>query len=232
MLDGRDRILYIGRAGDLRQRVRSYWNPSLRRPGLRGMVRRVRRVVTVGATSEHEAAFIERALLERHDPPFNRTLGVESVVAIRLTAWSILAVHEVMPAEGVRYFGPYLGWSPTAGAAAALARAFPIHLARPSAQLSTVERDLAKRRGIGAADAQELARRITAVLDRDTVAVGEVVAQTEATRDRASELALYERAAELHAEIAGLRWIAQPQSIASYDRNGRWRVDERCFPAL
>src|SRR5512143_3265927 len=101
MLDGRDRILYIGRAGDLRQRVRSYWNPSLRRPGLRGMVRRVRRVVTLPAASEHEAAFLERALLERHDPPFNRTLGFESVVAIRLTAWSVLAVHETAPVEGV-----------------------------------------------------------------------------------------------------------------------------------
>ena len=226
MLDGRGRILYVGRAGDLRERVRSYWHASLDRPGLRGMVRRVRRVATVTTASEHEAAFLERALLERHDPPFNRTLGFESIVAIRLAPSSVTAVHEIVAAEGVRYFGPYLGWSPTAGAASALARAFPIHLCRPANAMTTVERDMARRRGVSAADGPALARAITAVLECDASAIGDVVARTEAVRDRASELALYERAAEVQAEIAGLRWVTQPQSLARFDASGAWRIEE------
>lgn len=231
MLDRRDRILYVGRAGDLRQRVRSYWAPGLDRPGLRAMVRRVRRVVTVRAVSEHEAAFLERTLLERHDPPYNRTLGFESVVAIRVAPSSVAAVHEFGPAEGVRLFGPYLGWSPAAGAASALARAYPIHLCRPANAMTSVERDLARRRGLGASDAVDLAHRIVAVLERDPAAVAEVVARTEEARDRASELGLYERAAELQAQIAGLRWIAQPQTAASLTADG-WRVDEEKLRAL
>ena len=231
MLDRSGRVLYVGRAGDLRQRVRTYWAPSLDRPGLRAMVRRVRRVVTVPARSEHEAAFLERALLERHDPPYNRTLGFESVVAIRVAASSVTAVHEFTPAEGVRLFGPYLGWSAAAGAASAIARAYPLHLCRPARAMTSVERDLARRRGLGASDAPELLRRVVAVLERDPAAVDEVVTRTEEARDRASELGLYERAAELQAEIAGIRWIAQSQTVASLIGDG-WRIDEALLPAL
>ena len=232
MFDRQDRILYVGRAGCLRERVRSYWHASLRRPGLRAMVRRIRRVVTVTTASEHEAAFLERALLERHDPPFNRTLGLESIVAIRLAPTSVTAVHEIVPAEGVRYFGPYLGWSATAGAASALARTFPIHLCRPAREMTSVERDMARRRGVSVADGPALARSITAVLERDATAVEDVIVRTEGVRDQASALALYERAAELQGEIAGVRWVAQPQSIASFDASGAWRIEESVLPEV
>lgn len=223
MLDRGDRPLYVGRAGDLRQRVRSYWNPGLDRPGLRGMVRRVRRIVTVPAASEHEAAFIERALLERHDPPFNRTLGFESVVAIRMTEISLTTVHEFR-SDGGRYFGPYLGWSPVSAAQRALARAFPLHLCRPAAELTSVERDLASRRGLDDDAGAGLRAALVAALERDATAIAAVIARTEAARDRASELALYEQAGIHQSEIAGLHWIAQPQAAAAFDGAGGWRV--------
>ncbi len=232
MLDRLDRPLYIGRAGDLRQRVRSYWQPSLHRRGLRGMVRRVRRVLTVPAGSEHEAAFIERALLERHDPPFNRTLGFESVVAIRLAGVTTTTVHELAHEEGARYFGPYLGWSPVFAARRALARAFPLHLCRAAGELSTVERDLARRRGLGPGDAGPMRARLVAALERDVAAIDDAVTQTEAARERASALGLYEQAAELHAETAGLRWVAQPQAVAAFDGAGGWSLEASVLPRL
>jgi len=58
------------------------------------------------------------------------------------------------------------------------------------------------------------------------------VAGTAAARDRASELGLYERAAELQAEIAGLRWITQPQAVASFHDAAGWRVREELLPRL
>ena len=66
LVDARGRLLYIGRASSLRSRVRSYWSAGLDRPGLRRMVRRVRRVLAGSCVSEHEAALLERTLLERH----------------------------------------------------------------------------------------------------------------------------------------------------------------------
>jgi len=230
-LDARERPLYVGRAGNLRQRVRSYWAPSMRRIGLRGMVRRVRRVLTVTASSEHEAAFLERVLLERYDPPFNHTLGFESVVAIAVTASSVRAVHEWPTSPQVRYFGPYLGWTPAYGAASALARAFPLHLCRPQAALTSVERDLARRRGVRETDGPALTASVVALLERDAAMLAEVVRSTEEARDNASELRLYERAAELQAEVAGLLWITQPQALAHF-QGGTWYIDDARLPVL
>lgn len=221
-LDGRERPLYIGRASDLRQRVRSYWHASLDRPGLRGMVRRVRRVLTVVATSEHEGAFIERALIERYDPPFNRIYGTESVVGIRMTDAGLQTVHEFGAATDARLFGPYLGWSPTLAASRAIARTFPIHLARPG--LTSVERDLARKRGITERDRDSLREGIVAALERDAAVLATVMNEAEAARDQASALAMYEHAAEHQTEIAGLQWIAQPQSVASFTDAGGWSV--------
>jgi len=221
-LDRRERPLYIGRASDLRQRVRSYWHASFDRPGLRGMVRRVRRVLTVVAASEHEGALIERALIERYDPPFNRIYGTESVVGIRMTDEGLQTVHEFGATPGARLFGPYLGWSPTLAASRAIARAFPIHLARQG--LTSVERDLARKRGITERDRDSLRDGIVAALERDAAVLATVIREAETARDQASALSMYERAAEHHAEIAGLQWIAQPQSVASFTEAGGWLV--------
>jgi excinuclease ABC subunit C len=229
LLDSHDRPLYIGRAGNLRERVRSYWAPKLDRPRLRRMVARVRTVRTVVTASEHEAAFLERALLERYDPPFNRTLGFESVVALRLEPSSLTAVHD-FAGSTARQFGPYLGWAAAFAATSALVRLFPLHYCRPAAALTSVERDLARRRGVGPGDGAELTGRIVAVLNGDAAAVADAIAGTELARDRASELGLYERAAELQAEIAGLRWITQPQSVASFHDPAGWRVREELLP--
>jgi excinuclease UvrABC nuclease subunit len=229
LLDSHDRPLYIGRAGNLRERVRSYWAPRLDRPRLRRMVVRVRSVRTVLAVSEHEAAFLERALLERYEPPFNRTLGLESVVALRLEPSSLTAVHD-FAGSTARHFGPYLGWAAAFAATSALVRLFPLHYCRPAAALTSVERDLARRRGVGPDDGADLTGRIVAVLNGDAAAVADAIAGTEAARDRASELGLYERAAELQAEIAGLRWITQPQSVASFHDAAGWLVREELLP--
>ena len=53
-------VLYIGRAADLRRRVRSYWAEQGDRPLLARLVRRVTRVEVAVCDSTHEAAWLER----------------------------------------------------------------------------------------------------------------------------------------------------------------------------
>ena len=83
--DARNRTLYIGRAVSLRRRVASYWGGLGDRPRLSAMVRTIDRVEAVSCDSEHEAAWLERNLLERHIPRWNLTAdGQEVAVCIRL----------------------------------------------------------------------------------------------------------------------------------------------------
>src|SRR5690349_18988751 len=108
------RVLYVGRAVDLRRRVGSYWRDLGDRQHLRAMVVRVARIEAVVCDSAHEAAWLERNLLERTLPPYNRTRGGQEVpVYLRLdgrpAAPGVSVVHDVRPARGVTHFGPYLG---------------------------------------------------------------------------------------------------------------------------
>src|SRR5258708_36621473 len=69
--DASKRVLYIGRATNLRRRVGSYWTqPEGRRAE---MVRRIGRIEAGICQSEHETARLERKLLEQALPPRNKT---------------------------------------------------------------------------------------------------------------------------------------------------------------
>jgi DNA polymerase-3 subunit epsilon len=68
--DAEDRVLYVGRAKSLRQRVRGHFYPGghAERSELGRLVDSVR---AVPAASALDAALLERRLVARHEPPFN-----------------------------------------------------------------------------------------------------------------------------------------------------------------
>src|ERR1700722_30856 len=70
--DSRARILYLGRAAHLRSRVASYLGDLRDRAHLSPMVARIVRVEAVACDSAHEAAWLERNLLQARKPPWNR----------------------------------------------------------------------------------------------------------------------------------------------------------------
>jgi hypothetical protein len=67
--DARGGVLYIGRATALRHRVASYWSDLRERGYPAPMVARVTRIEAVTCDSPHEAAWLERNLLEASLPP-------------------------------------------------------------------------------------------------------------------------------------------------------------------
>ena len=66
--DAAGTVLYLGRAVSLRRRVASYWGDLGDRGHLAAMVGRIARVEAVPCASAHEAAWLERNLLERRKP--------------------------------------------------------------------------------------------------------------------------------------------------------------------
>jgi excinuclease ABC subunit C len=219
MRDERGRVIYVGRSGDLANRVRSYWTDLRDRPHLVRMLPRVAWLEPVVCASEHEAAFLESDLLDRHRSRYNRTLGMESCVWLRLDprpkSADLLVEHEAAPHDGARWFGPYLGWEPVRQAAAGLLRLYPLRYAGTS--ISRTEREMARTLGVAPGDAGELARRIECVLRREPPAVAAAVRDLEGARDRAARRTMFEFAAEIQEEIRGLLWITQPQKLSLLD---------------
>ncbi|MDS0297216.1 excinuclease ABC subunit C [Halogeometricum sp. S1BR25-6] len=105
-LDG-DTVLYVGKAVDIRARVRSYADP-------RG--ERIRRMVDHAATidfavtdTETQALLLEANLIKRHQPRYNvRLKDDKSYPLVQLTDHSVPRIDVTRdPEEGSTVFGPY-----------------------------------------------------------------------------------------------------------------------------
>lgn len=222
--DARGRALYAGRAASLRSRVGSYWRDLGDRPHLAGMVARIASVEAVSCDSEHEAAWLERNLLEHELLPYNRTAGGQEVAVCIAVAGSprapgLTVVHaDGLPADrgagrpGIRYFGPYLGGARVRVAAAGLHRIYPLGYAGDS-QAGT-KADMARRRGVGPWHRAALLQSLTAVLERDPAAVADLRGQLTGRRDTAAAAERYELAGRIQAELTAIDWVVCPQRAA------------------
>ena len=212
------RVLYIGRASELRSRVASYWSDLADRAHLAAMVRRIQRIDAVACDSAHEAAWLERNLLEQSMPRWNRTAGGQEVpVWIRLDRGpatpGLSVVHEHQVTGDATDFGPYLGGLRVRQAVAALDRVLP--LSYTGTRVRGTAHDMARVRGVATADREELVHRITAVLSRDATAVALARAALAEARDRASENLAFELAGRIQAEVEALGWITSPQRVTT-----------------
>jgi excinuclease ABC subunit C len=224
--DARGRVLYLGRATHLRQRVGSYWTDLRDRRHLTRMVPQVARIEAVACDSVHEAAWLERNLLERAKPRWNRTRGVESPVCIvlehrtgaprlRVAHWPVVETPG-RPAPAVETFGPYLGGTRARLAVSALDRVLPLRYTAD--RLGGCDRDLARVRGVDAADRDRLLAAVTAVLRRQPAEVETVREQLAQHRDVASTNLAFELADRIQQEIEAVDWVVAEQKVTRLTR--------------
>jgi excinuclease ABC subunit C len=111
MIGADGRILYIGKAVSLRNRVRSYFQDSAAHPYRTvKMVERVADVRTIVVTNEVEALILEANLIKRHQPPFNvRMRDDKRFPYLKVTneRFPRVTFTRVVKDDGARYFGPY-----------------------------------------------------------------------------------------------------------------------------
>jgi excinuclease ABC subunit C len=74
MKDGKGRVLYIGKAKNLKSRVRSYFHESTGDPRIRAMVSQVEGIETLQAPSEVDALLMEARLIKDIQPRYNDCL--------------------------------------------------------------------------------------------------------------------------------------------------------------
>ena len=71
MKDGRGGVLYVGKAANLRSRVRSYFHGTDNRFSVQYLMRRVTDVEYILTANEKEAFLLENTLIKKHRPRFN-----------------------------------------------------------------------------------------------------------------------------------------------------------------
>lgn len=225
--DGRGRVMYLGRATNLRTRTQSYWGNLDGRGHLRRMVPQIAAVEALVCASPHEATWLERNLLERSLPRWNRTAGGQEVpVWLALDAGprrpGLRVVH--LPAEVRRgpetsLFGPYLGSERAALIRSGLARVWP--LAYTDDDLTSSERDLARARGVSPRDRARLATSIAAALAGAQDAVAAWRAGLIAARQRAAAGLAYELAERIETELTAIDWATGVQRVTRLEGPGQ-----------
>ncbi|HTT91870.1 MAG TPA: GIY-YIG nuclease family protein [Acidimicrobiales bacterium] len=218
-VDTRGRALYVGRAIDLRRRVASYWGDLGDRGHLRGMVSAVRRVQAVVCASEHEAAWLERNLLEKHKPRANRSRGgqeVPTLLALNCagTGLRLELVHSPYAGDW-RHFGPYLGGDRARLALSGLQRAYSLSYCGDG--LTGSELDLARARVSRPLSRDELVKTVSAVLEHERAAAADVKSELMGHRDRAAAALAFELAQRVQDEISAIDWLVSPQRVTAVE---------------
>jgi excinuclease ABC subunit C len=110
--DAEGTVLYVGKAKQLRSRVRSYWaQDHYASPKTRGLLRKIADVDTIVVPSEAHALILEATLIKEHHPRFNIALRDDkSYPYIKVTVqepFPRVVVTRQIHDDGSRYFGPY-----------------------------------------------------------------------------------------------------------------------------
>jgi DNA polymerase-3 subunit epsilon len=104
------RVLYVGKAANVRARVRSYFSGDDRRK-VPQLLREVEQIEVVSCHHPLEAAVREIRLIHEHEPRFNRQAKAwRSYAYLKLTLeerFPRLAVVRDVRADGARYVGPF-----------------------------------------------------------------------------------------------------------------------------
>ncbi|MEI8126089.1 MAG: GIY-YIG nuclease family protein, partial [Parachlamydiaceae bacterium] len=134
LMKGRDGgVLYVGKAKNLRQRVRQYFLPGgdgrLMIPYL---ISKVESIDTIVVFSEKEALLLENTLIKQHKPRYNALLKDDkSYIALKINnkhAWPMLSLvrYKGAPKPDGIYFGPYTSADAARQTLDLLQRTFPL----------------------------------------------------------------------------------------------------------
>ena len=109
----KDKVLYVGKAKNLRSRLRSYYQQSSRLdPRKTAMMKEVRDFSYIVTTNELEAFVLEANLIKRYKPRFNVVLRDDkNYPYLKLTVneeWPRLEIVRKIKKDGALYFGPYV----------------------------------------------------------------------------------------------------------------------------
>ncbi|MCG8369566.1 MAG: excinuclease ABC subunit UvrC [Proteobacteria bacterium] len=228
MLDAKHKVIYVGKARDLKKRVSTYFQRSQAAPKTAAMMERVARVDVTVVNTEAEALVLEYNLIKQHKPRFNVLLRDDKsypyIYASTNQKFPRLRFHRGARKGRGRYFGPYPSARAVRQTLNDLQKLFMIrncedsffnNRTRPCLQYQ-IKRCTAP--CVGIVDAAQYRKDIDAAIQflegRNESVVNAFVTRME----QASRAQEYEQAARFRDQIAKLKAVEAKQLVKRGDR--------------
>lgn len=225
--DAQGRVIYVGKAINLRSRVSSYFaDPATLHPRTASMMSFADKVEWIEVRNEVEALLLEYALIKEHKPRFNiRLQDDKSFPFMAITTdeeWPRAMMFRGKRRKGVRYFGPYVHPGAIRDTLELLLRTFPVRtcatskfkqherLGRPCL-LYHIEKCSGPCVGeVSVVDYKVHVDGLMKFLDGDNT---EIVATMEKQMIAASEATDFERAAKIRDRLTAIHQVLEKQQM-------------------
>ena len=226
MRDDKDVILYVGKAINLHNRVRSYFRENIGRgPAIDQMVSLIARFEYIVTDSELEALVLENNLIKENSPKYNTLLKDDKTYPyIKVTVgedYPRILFSRTMKKDKSRYFGPYTS---------AAAVKDTIELLNKLYQLRTCNRVLPRDIGIerpclnyhirqclapcqGYVSKEEYRQQVAGALEFLNGNYSSILKDVEEKMKKAAEAMEFEDAARYRDLLSSVRQVSQKQKI-------------------
>ncbi|MCL4396446.1 MAG: excinuclease ABC subunit UvrC [Chloroflexi bacterium] len=219
------KVIYVGKAVSLRNRVRSYFRAKVQEAKVRRMVEHAADVETIVTASELEALVLECTLIKRYRPRYNVKLRDDKnypYIKVSMDeGWPRVYVTRQYHQDGARYFGPFTDSRSVRATLDLLNRLFPYRSCRKPIT-GTDPRpclDYHIKRCLGPCIGAVNREDYLAVLKQVCLFLegrqDEVIKQLRQRMEEASEDLKYERAAFLRDQIRAVEKVVERQRVIS-----------------
>lgn len=225
MKDAENKVIYIGKANLLKNRVRQYFSLVDNRPMVPFLIRQVAHIDTIVVPSEKEALLLENTLIKKHQPKFNAILKDDktfiSLMVNNSHPWPMIRLirYKGAPTKDGLYFGPYISAYAARQTYEMLTRLFPLRQCsdeelkrriRPCL-LYSIKRCIAP--CVGKCTKQEYDAHVEGAVKFLKGQDKDILKQLYSEMKKASENTEYERAAAILQTIRQIEHVIQTQSL-------------------
>jgi excinuclease ABC subunit C len=226
MKDVDGKIIYVGKAKSLRNRVRSYFTQNAdHQPKTLIMREQVMHIDFIVAESEVRALIIEETLIKRHKPRYNISLKDDKRYPYIVVTWQnpfpkVETTRRVMQ-DGSRYFGPYAAMWAVQNTLRVLRKAFPyltcdrIITGKDERACLFYDIKLCNAPCIGMVNQEQYRAMIEELMDVLSGKSDDVVKRMTNEMNAAAEALQFEKAASLRDQLKAIDVITQQHRAVS-----------------
>jgi excinuclease ABC subunit C len=226
MKDAQGTVIYVGKAVNLRSRVRSYFHASAQHTRkTKQMVKKIADIEWIVVASELEALILEMNLIKKYRPHYNVRLKDDKRYPYIKVHWADpfpkVTVTRRMTQDGSRYFGPYTSVWAVHQTLDVLRRIFPYLTCDREItgedQRACLYYDikLCTAPCIGVINQTEYRQMIDDLCQFLTGHTGPIVSRLRSQMEKASEELQFEKAAAIRDQILAIENVVERQKVIS-----------------